>query len=179
MRAALLLSLLSTVAFAGESTCSVMLTDAGAQKIAIIKIVREHTGLDLKTAKDLVEAPKPKLIRDGLTPTQANALVDALTEKGAIAEIYQGGQRISGHPRAATPREPTFDVRLESWGTNKIEVIKIVRAQTGLMLGETKTLVESAPVVVVTGLSRPLSESVLKQLTDAGAKATLIPTPTR
>lgn len=172
----LLVMVASSAGLADEPTCSVTLTDAGDQKINIIKIVREYTLLGLKDAKELVEAPKPKLIREGLTRTECDALVTALTAKGAKAEAHQKGAHGPAHPKAVVA-DATFDVKLESWGENKIMVIKIVRDRTGLGLAETKKLVESAPIVVVKGLSRPLAESMLHDLTAVGAKASLLPQP--
>ena len=173
--AALLLALTSTFALADESNCSVMLTDTGEQKINVIKIVREYTSLGLKDAKDLVEAPKPKLIRDGLTRADAEALVAALAAKGARAEVRSKGEHPV--PQARKGAAGSFDVKLESFGQSKIRVIKIVRDRTGLGLAETKRLVESAPVVVSAGQSKPLAESLLADLLAAGAKASLIPSP--
>ncbi len=175
--AAFLLLLVSSVVRADDTSYSVLLTDAGAQKIQIIKIVRDFTGLGLKDAKDLVEAPKPRLVREGLTHTDADALVSALTANGATAEVHQGGQKVPGPPMAAAPTETTFDVRLERVGTNKIAVIKLVRDQTGLGLGDTNTLVSAAPVIVVKGLRRPVADAVIRDLLAAGAKATLVARP--
>ena len=171
---ALLVGLTSTLCLADEATCSVTLTDMGDQKINVIKIVREYTALGLKEAKDLVEAPKPVLIREGLTRAEADALVAALTAKGATAQLRQKGEHPEPQARAQVQGD-TFDVKLESFGASKIQVIKIVRDRTGLGLAETKKLVESAPVIVVKGQSRPLADSMLKDLTAVGAKATLLP----
>ena len=65
---------------------SAVLTTAGSNKIPVIKVVREVTGLGLKEAKDLVEsAPKP--IKAGLTKEQAEEIKKKLTEVGATVEI--------------------------------------------------------------------------------------------
>ena len=64
----------------------VILAGAGAQKIQVIKVVREITGLGLKEAKDLVEgAPKP--IREGVNKEQAAELKKKLEEAGATVEV--------------------------------------------------------------------------------------------
>ena len=169
----LLLTLASSIAWADEPSCSVTLTNAGDQKISVIKIVREYTGLGLREAKDLVEAPKPKLVKEGMDCGEADALVAALVEKGASAEAK--GRH--GPAPAKDAKPATFDVKLESFGTSKILVIKIVRDRTGLGLADTKKLVESAPVVVKKGLGRAQADSMLKELTEAGAKATVIASP--
>ena len=65
---------------------SVVLTSAGANKIAVIKVVRELTGLGLKEAKDLVEgAPKP--VKEGVNKAQSEEMKKKLTEAGATVEI--------------------------------------------------------------------------------------------
>lgn len=64
----------------------VILTNAGAQKVGVIKVVRELTGLGLKEAKDLVDgAPKP--VKEGVSKADADAMVKKLVEAGAQAEI--------------------------------------------------------------------------------------------
>ena len=78
---------------AGEATAAaektefnVMLKDAGANKIAVIKVVREATGLGLKEAKDLVEAA-PKAIKENAPKAEAEELKAKLTEAGATVEL--------------------------------------------------------------------------------------------
>ena len=170
---ALLLLLASSIAWADGPTCSVMLIDAGDQKINVIKVIREYPGLGLREAKGLIDAPKPTLVREGMACSDADALVAALMEKGAGAEVK--GRH--GPPPVKDAKAATFAVKLESWGQSKILVIKIVRDRTGLGLAETKKLVESAPVVVTKGLGRAQADSMLKELTDAGAKASLVSAP--
>ena len=63
---------------------NVVLKDAGASKIAVIKAVREATGLGLKEAKDLVDSA-PKAIKEGVSKEDAEKLVATLTEAGATA----------------------------------------------------------------------------------------------
>lgn len=177
MRIPLLVVLLtSSIVRAQEPTCSVVLTDSGAQKINVIKVVRQATGLGLRESKDLVEAPKPKLVRDGLSRADADALVVALGAVGAKAEVQERGSAAPGHPKTIATAK-TFDVKLQSWGTNKILVIKAVKNATGLGLAETKALVESAPIVVVKSVDKAKAESLVSELTSAGADASLIPLP--
>ena len=64
----------------------VVLKDAGAKKIQVIKVVRELTGLGLKEAKDLVDAA-PKPIKEGISKADAEKIVAALAEAGAKVEI--------------------------------------------------------------------------------------------
>ena len=65
---------------------SVVLTNAGANKIGVIKAVRELTGLGLKEAKDLVEAA-PKPVKDGVPKAQAEEMKKKLVEAGATVEL--------------------------------------------------------------------------------------------
>ncbi len=65
---------------------NVVLTDAGANKVSVIKAVREITGLGLKEAKDLVDgAPKP--VKEGVAKADAEAALKKLVEAGAKAEL--------------------------------------------------------------------------------------------
>ena len=65
---------------------NVVLLDAGAQKVSVIKAVRELTGLGLKEAKDLVDgAPKP--VKEGIAKADAEAALKKLVEAGAKAEL--------------------------------------------------------------------------------------------
>jgi large subunit ribosomal protein L7/L12 len=65
---------------------NVVLTDAGAQKVGVIKAVREITGLGLKEAKDLVDGA-PKNVKEGIAKADAEAAVKKLVEAGAKAEL--------------------------------------------------------------------------------------------
>lgn len=65
---------------------NVVLKDAGATKIAVIKAVREATGLGLKEAKDLVDAA-PKTIKENMPKEDAEKLVEALKAAGATVEM--------------------------------------------------------------------------------------------
>ena len=71
---------------AEKTDFSVVLTNAGTNKIAVIKTVRELTGLGLKEAKDLVEAA-PKPIKEGLPKAQAEEMKKKLAESGATVEL--------------------------------------------------------------------------------------------
>ncbi len=69
-----------------KTSFDVVLKAAGAQKLAIVKLVKELTGLGLKEAKDLVDAA-PSVIKEGVTKDEAEALKKALTEGGAEVEL--------------------------------------------------------------------------------------------
>ena len=69
-----------------KSSFTVMLTSAGEQKIAVIKAVRDITGLGLKEAKDLVDAA-PKAVKENVAKDQAEEMKKTLTEAGATVEL--------------------------------------------------------------------------------------------
>jgi large subunit ribosomal protein L7/L12 len=73
-------------AAAGSDTVNVELTESGGQKIAVIKVVKEILNIDLKAAKDLVEAA-PKLIKEGVKMEEAESLKAKLTEAGATVNF--------------------------------------------------------------------------------------------
>jgi large subunit ribosomal protein L7/L12 len=64
----------------------VILKEAGAKKIQVIKVVREVTSLGLKEAKDLVDNP-PKAVREAISKDEANAIKAKLEEQGAVVEL--------------------------------------------------------------------------------------------
>ncbi|KER10573.1 MAG: hypothetical protein HY22_03460 [[Candidatus Thermochlorobacteriaceae] bacterium GBChlB] len=113
-----------------------------------------------------------------LTLTEAAELVKALEAKfgvTAAAPVMMGGVMPAGGAAAAAPAAPVeekteFDVILKSGGANKINVIKVVRAATGLGLKEAKDLVDGAPKPVKEGLPKADAEKLVKELKDAGAE---------
>ena len=70
----------------GPSEVDVVLKSAGANKLAVIKLVREITGLGLKEAKDLVDNA-PKAVKEKIDPEEAKAIAAKLTEAGAEVEV--------------------------------------------------------------------------------------------
>ncbi len=110
----------------------------------------------------------------GLTVMEAADLVKKLEEKWGVSAaaapvVVAGG---GGAVAAAAPAEEKteFTVVLVEAGANKINVIKEVRAITGLGLKEAKDLVEGAPKDVKAGVSKAEAEEIKKKLTAAGAK---------
>lgn len=112
-----------------------------------------------------------------LTVLEAAELSKALEEKwgvSAAAAVAVAGPAAAGGAAAPAAEEQTeFDVILTGDGGKKINVIKEVRAITGLGLTEAKTLVESAPKAVKEGVSKDEAEKVKKQLEEAGATVEL------
>ena len=73
-------------AAAEKSEFNVVLKEAGANKIAVIKVVRDSTGLGLKEAKDLVDGA-PKTIKEGVAKEEAEAMKAKFVEAGAVVEL--------------------------------------------------------------------------------------------
>lgn len=76
-----------------------------------------------------------------------------------------------GDAGPAAEERTEFDVIMSSFGDNKVNVIKVVRGLTGLGLKEAKDLVEAVPATIKTGVPKAEAESVVKELTEAGATA--------
>ena len=116
-----------------------------------------------------------KLVDDlsSLTVLEAADLAKMLEEKwgvsAAAAVAVAAGPAAGGAAAAAAEEQTEFTVVLASAGDKKIEVIKEVRAITGLGLTEAKTLVESAPKAIKEGVSKAEAEEVKKKLEAAGA----------
>ena len=110
-----------------------------------------------------------------LTVLEAAELSKMLEEKwGVSAAAAVAAAPAAGGAAAPAAEEKTeFDVILTGDGGKKINVIKEVRAITGLGLTEAKTLVESAPKAVKEGISKADAEKIKKQLEEAGATVEL------
>jgi large subunit ribosomal protein L7/L12 len=112
-----------------------------------------------------------------LTVLEAKSLGDYLEQvhgiKAAAAAVAAGPAIATGPAPEAKPVQTEFDVVLESFGANKINVIKVVRAATGLGLKEAKDLVDGAPKTVKTGISKEDAEKLKKDLEEAGATITV------
>jgi|SRR5215831_4776523 len=110
-----------------------------------------------------------------LTVLEAAELAKLLEEKWGVSAAAAVAVAAPGGPAAAAPVEEKteFTVVLAAAGEKKIEVIKEVRALTGLGLKEAKDLVEGAPKNVKEGVSKEEAEKVKAQLEKAGAKVEL------
>lgn len=89
----------------------------------------------------------------------------------AAAAVAVAAAPAAGGGAAAAEEQTEFTVMLNAAGEKKVEVIKVVRAITGLGLKEAKDLVDGAPKAVKEGVSKADAAAILKQLTDAGATA--------
>jgi len=98
-------------------------------------------------------------------------LVEAMEEKfGVSAAVATVAAAPAGGGAAEAAAEQTdFDVHMTSFGSNKVMVIKAVRAVTSLGLKEAKDLVEGAPVNIKDGVPKEEAEELKKQLEEAGA----------
>ena len=102
----------------------------------------------------------------GMTVLELSELIKMMEEKVAVAAPAAGGAAGG----AAAEEQTEFTVVLAAAGEKKVEVIKVVRAATGLGLKEAKDLVDGAPKPVKEGISKADADALKKQLEDAGAK---------
>ena len=110
-----------------------------------------------------------------MTVMEVVDLIEAMEEKfGASAAAAAVAVAPAAAAAAAPAEEQTeFNVVLASFGDNKVGVIKVIRALTGLGLKEAKAMVEGAPSAVKEGASKEEAEDIKKQLEEAGAKVEL------
>jgi large subunit ribosomal protein L7/L12 len=120
--------------------------------------------------EDIIEAISSKSL------VEVMELVKAMEEKfgvSAAAPVAMAAAPAAGGGAAAAEEQTEFNVILTSFGEKKVEVIKAVRAITGLGLKEAKDLVEGAPQTVKEGASKEDAEKFKKDLEAAGAKVEL------
>jgi large subunit ribosomal protein L7/L12 len=106
---------------------------------------------------------------DSMTVLELSELVKAIEEKFGVSAAAMSGPA-AGPAAAAVEEQTEFTVMLLAAGDKKVEVIKVVRAVTGLGLKEAKDVVDGAPKAVKEGISKADAEALKKQLEDAGAK---------
>ncbi len=108
-----------------------------------------------------------------MTVLELSQLIKDMEEKfgvsAAAATVAVAAPAAGGAAGAAAEEKTEFTVMLNSSGANKVNVIKVVRAVTGLGLKEAKDLVDGAPKPVKEGISKADADGILKQLTEAGA----------
>lgn len=108
---------------------------------------------------------------DSMTVLELNDLVKAIEEKFGVSAAAMAAPAAGGGAAAPAAEEKTeFTVVLAAAGDKKVEVIKVVRAATGLGLKEAKDLVDGAPKPVKEAIPKADAEALKKQLEDAGAK---------
>ena len=132
----------------------------------------------MATAKAATKAAKKSNVDkameiiEGLTLLEMSELVSNLEDKfGVTAAAPVAAMPTAGAaaPAEAAEEQTEFDVTLKSIGSEKIKVIKVVRAITSLGLKEAKDLVESAPVAIKEGVPKEEAESIKKKVEEVGA----------
>jgi large subunit ribosomal protein L7/L12 len=110
---------------------------------------------------------------DGMSVLELNELVKAVEEKFGVSAAAMAGPAVAGAAAggAAAAEQTEFTVTLTAAGDAKVNVIKVVRAITGLGLKEAKDLVDGAPKAVKEGVSKADADAIAKQLIEAGATA--------
>ncbi|EIG0532716.1 50S ribosomal protein L7/L12 [Salmonella enterica subsp. enterica serovar Typhi] len=110
-----------------------------------------------------------------LSVLELSELVKEFEEKFGVsaAPVMIAGGAAAGGAAAAAEEKTEFDIVLTDGGAKKIEVIKIVRALTGLGLKEAKDAVEQTPSTLKEGVAKAEAEEAKKQLEEAGAKVEL------
>ena len=110
-----------------------------------------------------------------MTVLELSQLIKEMEDKfgvsAAAATVAVAAPAGGGAAAAAAEEKTEFTVMLNSSGANKVNVIKVVRAVTGLGLKEAKDLVDGAPKAVKEAISKADAEALLKQLVEAGATA--------
>ena len=110
-----------------------------------------------------------------MTVLELSQLIKEMEDKfgvsAAAATVAVAAPAGGGAAAAAAEEKTEFTVMLNSSGANKVNVIKVVRAVTGLGLKEAKDLVDGAPKPVKEAIAKADAEALLKQLIEAGATA--------
>ena len=119
------------------------------------------------TKEEIIEALKE------MPALELSELVEDVFGVSAAAPVAVAAAPAAGAAAAEEEEKTNFDVELTSFGSNKIAVIKVVRALTSLGLKEAKDKVESAPTVLLEGAKKEDAEDAKKQLEEAGATVTL------
>jgi large subunit ribosomal protein L7/L12 len=126
---------------------------------------------EMTTFADNIKSLGESIVK--LTVLEAKALGDYLETvhgiKAAAAAVAAAPVAAAAGPAEAVAVQTEFEVVLENFGQQKINVIKVVRAATALGLKEAKELVDGAPKTVKTGLSKDDAEKLKKELEEAGA----------
>ena len=119
------------------------------------------------TKDQLIEAIK------SMTVLELSEMVKALEEEFGVSAAapvaVAAAGPAAGAPAEAAEEKTQFDVMLTAFGDQKIQVIKVVRALTGLGLKEAKDVVEGVPSAIKEGVTKDEAEEAKKQLEDAGA----------
>jgi large subunit ribosomal protein L7/L12 len=120
------------------------------------------------TKEDIINAVAEMSVKDVVE------LIEAMEEKFGVTAAAAVVAGVAGGDAGGAAEEKTeFDVVLTGAGDKKVNVIKAVRAITGLGLKEAKAMVDGAPATVLEGAAKEAAEDAIKQLEEAGASAEL------
>jgi large subunit ribosomal protein L7/L12 len=136
----------------------------------------------LDNVKTLKDEEKSQLLLEVISGSSViwlkdfvKAFEDKFQVSAAMPMMAAAGPAVAASGEGAEKQEEksTFDVILQDTGANKIQVIKVIRAITNLGLKEAKTLTDTPPQPVKTGVPKEEAEKILKELAAAGAKVEL------
>ncbi len=119
------------------------------------------------TKEEIVETLK------GMTAIELSELVHELEDVFGVSAAPVAVAAVAGAGAAAEEEKTEFDVVLESFGANKIAVIKVVRELTGLGLKEAKEAVDGAPKTLLEGVNKEKADEAKAKLEEAGATASV------
>ena len=119
------------------------------------------------TNDEIIEALKE------MTLLEASELVKAIEDTFGVSAAAPAAVVAAAAPAEAAEEKTEFDVVLEGFGDNKIQVIKVVRELTSLGLKEAKEVVEGAPKAVLEGVKKEDAEAAKEKLEAAGAAVTI------
>ena len=130
---------------------------------------------ETKVYSDAIKELGDKIV--AMTLKEAKELSDYLKDVHGIEPATGGAVMVAG-PAAggdapAAEEKTEFDVILDSFGESKLNIIKVVKAATGLSLGDAKALVDGCPKPVKTGIAKDDAEKLKADLEAAGAKVSL------
>jgi len=165
-----------------KSLFDVILTNPGNNKIVAIKIVREFTGHDLKSARDLIESV-PVVIKKGVLKKDSEAFMANMEANGGRAELKikeaviensgsTGAVEVQKAPAAADEKS-LFDVILVTPGNNKINAVKYIREFGGQDLKTAKIFVDFVPALIKKGVSKKEAEDFIKKIEANGGSVKL------
>ena len=153
----------STSTVKRNSAFEVVLWKVGPQKLYLVKVIKETLGLGLKEAKNLVDSA-PCVLASGVPMLKAETLRRVINDTGAEVVVTPA-------PSTSTvKRNSAFEVVLWKVGPQKLYLVKVIKETLGLGLKEAKNLVDSAPCVLASGMSKSGVESLKAIIEDTGAK---------
>ena len=108
-----------------------------------------------------------------MTVLELKELVDTICEEFGVSAVAAAAPAAAGAAAPAEEEKTEFDVVLESFGANKIAVIKVVRELTGLGLKEAKEAVDGCPKALLEGVNKDKADEAKAKLEEAGATASV------